>query len=82
MVNRKCEKKNPVTTLFSGPQYLNRNCMVKHGKMAPLWSQQIGNGKKTPNPMSVIVLTSHGSHNKIHKALKPEKVMVHATSER
>lgn len=53
--------------------------MVKHGKMAPLWPQQIESGKKTPNPT---VLTSHGSHDKMHKPLKPEKVMVKATSER
>ena len=56
--------------------------MEKHGKMAPLWPQHIGSGKKTPNPLSVTVLTSHGSHDKIHKPLKPLKVMVNATSER
>jgi hypothetical protein len=38
--------------------------MVKQGKMAPLWPQQTGSGKKTPNPLSVTVVTYHGSYDK------------------
>jgi hypothetical protein len=56
-----------------------------HGKVqkdGPFMPTAYRSGKKTPNPLSITVLTSHGSHNETNKPLKPEKVMVNATSER